>query len=243
MSAPRSGLGLVLPFAVMAALVFGLTAWLYLYRLEHTLTQVEDSRLRFTLQDLRADFEKSLDRGLALRELPGAQAAIEAEARQDGDVLSLTVLDASGRAAWHTGRAAPAMHLPRSESIQRDAAAITAVTPLLAMDGTVAGALVLRYSDQPHARTVLALTLRLAAAALAATTITSAIFAVALRRLLRRRDHLLGQAGQALGTHRAGPDTPPEVAELVDKVNQTASTALVEVTAARHALSEQERAG
>ncbi|MGZ3183938.1 MAG: hypothetical protein ACXU8N_15985 [Telluria sp.] len=244
MPTTRAGLGLVLPFACMAALLFGLSAWLYLFQLEHILVQVEESRLRFTLADLRADFEKGLDRGFAIRQLPSAQAAIDTELRQDADMVWLCVLDARGAAVFRAGPNAPAVfQVPDHERIDRDDDGATGTTLLTDDAGHAAGALAVRYSGRGHARIMAALTLRLALAALAATCATTACFAWALRRLRRRGERLLAQAAEGLAQHKPERGSDQAVAEMVDQVNQTAATALVEVTAARHALGGSEAAG
>lgn len=235
MTHARPGPGLVLPFAAMAALVFGLTAWLYLYKLEHTLAQVEDSRLRFTLADLRADFEKGLDRGFALSQLPNAQAAIDTETRQDRDLEFLAVLDARGAQVWRSGSGNSAGIVGGPE-FARTGTSTSGWVPLTSNDGARAGALVLRYSNRAHTAIVNALTWQLVLAALLATGITSAGYCLALGRLLRRRETLFAQATTALGAARMPPATDPALARMIDNVNHTAATALVELTAARHAV-------
>jgi hypothetical protein len=231
----RPGPGLVLPFAAMAALVFGLTSWLYLYKLEHTLTQVEESRLRFTLADLRADFEKGLDRGFTLDRLPNAQAAIDTEARQDPDLEGLAVLDARGARVWRTGSAPDGAVVGGPEFVRTPDSTL-GWAPLVGNDGARAGALALRYTNRAHAAIVRALAWRLSLAALAATLVTSAGYFLALRRLLRRRDRLFAQATTALGAARMPAATDPALARMIDHANQNAATALVELTAARHAI-------
>jgi hypothetical protein len=66
---------------------------------------------------------------------------------------------------------------------------------------------------------------------------------LALRRLLRLRERLFAQATTALGAARMPPATDPALAQMVDHVNQTAATALVELTAARHAIVAAQAAG
>ena len=113
----RSHTGFAALFGAMCALAFGLAAWMYGVRLEQTLSQVEASRVRFTLADLQADFEKSLDRGFAIGQLANAQAALEAEARQDPGILSITVIGGRAppvphRPATAAGRIAPGRRFP-----------------------------------------------------------------------------------------------------------------------------------
>ncbi|HEY1044270.1 MAG TPA: hypothetical protein VGE60_10440 [Telluria sp.] len=238
----RSHAGLAALFAAMCALAFGLAALLYGVRLEQTLAQVEASRVRFTLADLRADFEKSLDRGYAIGQLANAQAALEAEARQDPGILSLTVKGPDGRPLFHAGAALPAEAPLPDRDLLRGRDAITAATPLTYNYGALAGTLVMRYSNASHDAIMRAIAVRLALAASAATILSSIVFVRGLRALDRRRLDLAGQVERALEAVRMPHDMDAEVNELVDKVNKTSATALVELTAARHAMSQPEAA-
>ena len=98
--------------------------------------------------------------------------------------------------------------------------------------------LAMRYSNRSHDEIMAALALRLALAAGAASIVSTLAFAACLRAQERRRQALGDQVDRALGATRRPPDTEPELAELVDRVNQTSATALVELTAARHVVSE-----
>ena len=238
MPTARTRAALAAPFALACALAFGLAAWLHYARLEQALWSIEESRVRYTLADLRLDFEKSLDRGFSIGQLAHAQSAIEAEARLDGDILSLTVLDPQGKPVFHTGRAAPPAPLPPDarEINRREGTDIVAATALAHDYGAPAGTLVMRYAGRVHGNVMAALALRLALAALAATLLSTLGLAYWLRRLDARKAAVAAQVDRALGAQRMPADTEPLIAELVDKVNQTATTALVEVTAARHAL-------
>lgn len=242
MSTARFHTGPAALFAALCALAFGLAAWLHAARMEATLTEVEASRILFTLADLGADFEKSLDRGYDITQLANAQAALEAEARNDPDILSLSVSDARGRQAFHTGQ--PALiggAQPLARAFYRSADGIIATLPLTYNHGALAGTLLMRYSERPHARIMAAIWLRLALAASAATALSTLVFVACLRHLERRRQQLAAQVDEALGGGVRRPSaTDPELHQLVDSVNQTSATALVELTAARHALSASE---
>lgn len=235
----RTRVALVAPFALACALAFGLAAWLYHARLDQILWTIEESRVRYTLADLRLDFEKGLDRGFAIGQLSHAQAAIEAEARLDSEILALTVVDAHGKPVFHTGRAAPPPPVPPglADLVRRSGNDIVASTALSHDYGEPAGALVMRYSGRVHSQVMAAIALRLSLATLAATLLSTLGLVFGLRRLDARKDAVGVQVDRALGAQRIPADTEPTVNELVDKVNQTAATALVEVTAAKHALS------
>ena len=238
MAPARTLAGFAVLFAALCGLAFGLAAWVYGVRLEKTLSQVEASRVRFTLADLQADFEKSLDRGYAIGQLANAQAALEAEARQDPGILSLTVTGTGGRQLFHTGEALPAGALGGPRSFWRAPDAITATTTLTYNYGAPAGALVMRYSNRGHHEIMRALALRLGLATCVATILSTMAFVACLRALDRRRQSLATQVDRALGASRRQAGTEPELDELVDNVNQTTATALVELTAARHSVSQ-----
>lgn len=238
MSTARSNTGPAALFAALCALAFGLAAWLYGARLDGILSQVEASRIRFTLSDLSADFEKSMDRGFDIGQLANAQATLEAEARQDKGILALAVFDADGRQVFHTGHAiGAASPAARRMQVERTESAIVAATTLNYNHGAPAGTLVMHYSNGPHREIMAALALRLALAACAATMLSTFAFVACLRRLEERREAIGAQVDQSLGSLRKSTNSEPDVADLVDNVNQTAATALVELTAARHVLA------
>ena len=238
MSTARSNTGPAALFAALCALAFGLAAWLYGARLDGILSQVEASRIRFTLSDLSADFEKSMDRGFDIGQLANAQAALEAEARQDKGILALAVFDAQGRQVFNTGQAITADGLPSKRMhVQRTRGAIVAATALTYNYGAPAGTLVMHYSNEPHRELMAAIVFRLALAAFTATLLSTLAFTACLRRLEQRRAALGEQVDQSLGSLRKSTNSEQDVADMVDNVNQTAATALVELTAARHVLA------
>ena len=238
MSTARSNTGPAALFAALCALAFGLAAWLYGARLDGILSQVEASRIRFTLSDLSADFEKSMDRGFDIGQLANAQAALEAEARQDKGILALAVFDPQGRPVFRTGQSITADGLPSKRMhVQRTSSAIVAATALTYNHGAPAGALVMHYSTEPHREIMAAIVLRLSLAAMAATALSTLAFVACARRLEQRRAALGEQVDQSLGSLRKSTNSEQDVADMVDNVNQTAATALVELTAARHVLA------
>lgn len=239
MNTAQSNTGPAALFAALCALAFGLAAWLYGARLDGILSQVEASRVRFTLSDLSADFEKSMDRGFDIGQLANAQAALEAEARQDKAILALAVFDAQGQQVFHTGQAIGAAGNVRARRmhILLTDGAIVASTALTYNHGAPAGSLVMHYSTGPHQEIMAAVGLRLALAACAATALSTLAFAACLRRLEQRRETIGMQVDQSLGSLRKSTNSEQDVADLVDDVNQTAATALVELTAARHVLA------
>ena len=115
--------------------------------------------------------------------------------------------------------------------------AIVAATSLSYNHGAPAGSLVMHYSNGPHRDIMATLALRLALAACAATALSTLAFLTCLRHLEQRREAIGAQVDQSIGSLRKSTNSDPEITDLVVNVNQTAATALVELTAARHVLA------
>jgi hypothetical protein len=225
MTLQRSSLKLLTPFLLLAALGFGLSAWIYAKRIEHTLMRAEISRLQFTLDDLKADIEQGLAAGQSLRELANAQPALEAEARLDPDIALIAARDRNGRIVYQSG------------TDQAGNATPTAVAELLGPDGEEAGTLAVwlgtRSRDAVAARARIGLALAALCAALATVTATMA----AMAWLVRRKDEVLEAIAD--GLEPTGKATDPRIARLVDEVNQQAATTLVNIAATRHLLQQR----
>lgn len=216
----HASLELLAPFLLLAALGFGLAAWLYDQRIGQTLEQAEISRLQFTLADLKADFEQGTGQGFALGDLANAQPALEAEARLDPSIDSIAVLDLQGNALHRAGPAQPGDAGPRVSA------------PLIGKDGKAAGTLAIwvgtRHRDAILARTRTSLALAATAALLFAATAAMAV----MSWLARRKEEVLDAIADGLDHPGQGGDR--RTAQMVDEVNQRAATTLVEIAATRH---------
>lgn len=223
----RLSFRIVAPVVLVTALAAGLAVYFNLSALERTLADIEQSRLRFTLDELRTRLAA-----------PGqGQAALDFTARRDPDIASISVTDGAGAVLLHTGAALPApparLH---QEPFARDAAFITARTTLA--DG--AGELVIRYSLRRHGALVASASRRLTLVALAAVLACAACFVFAIEALARRMDATLGALDMALGEPRPGAAGRGQEAALAGQVRLTSKSALYEVSDARQALASED---
>ena len=226
MTRGRTSLELLAPFLLLAALAYGLVAWLYAGRIGQTLEQAETSRLQFTLSDLKADVEYGLAQGNALSDLANAQAALEAEVRLDPAIDSIAVLGPDGR-LLHQAGPAPAANGPPQVS-----------TPLLDKDGKPAGWLGVWLGKRQRDAMLARSRTGLALAAIAATLFTATAALAVMAWLTRRKEEVLDAIAEGL-EHPAHPGDR-RTAPLVDEVNQRAATTLVEIAAARHLFRQGE---
>lgn len=213
---------LLAPFLLLAALSFALPAAIYAQRIGLTLEEAERSRLRFTLDDLKADIEAGLARGDALADLANAQPALEAEARLDPTIDAIKVLGADGAAVYGAG---PLAVPPGSPTEQ---------VGLRGKDGQPAGSLAVWASPRSRDAVALRAGTGLAMAALAATLFVATAAMAVMAWLARRRDDVLGAFADALEHPQMAGDP------LAAAAREKATTTLVEIAAARHLAQQEE---
>ena len=242
----RQGVLVAAPIVLVAVLALALTVFLNVGKLDRTLAEVEESRLRFTLGELRATLETGLDLGLTVQGLGNAQAALEAQLRQDPDIVSMAVTDSAGVLVFSAGAAAPAgpLSLPpprKRDWLARDAGLLTLGTTLSNNFGATAGALVLRYATAKREAAIGAIARALWLAALAAVLITGLCFSVGIGMLVRRMQRTLDTMAEALDHSTADGPTGPASA-LAAQVRRTAEQALHDIEAAQAHLAPQGKA-
>ncbi|MES2127878.1 MAG: hypothetical protein V4463_11455 [Pseudomonadota bacterium] len=245
METVRPGLRLAAPFVLIAALLLAMVVLLNLGKLERTLADVEESRLRYIVGELREKLEAGIAPGVPLSKLGNAQVLIDAQMRQDRDIISLSVIDPGGTRVFHHG-AEPAIPFePLSQQrdqdwSSRDAGSVSLGSTLSDSFGAVAGAVVLRYSNHEHGELVNSIALRLALAALGAAAAVSLCFMGGLHFLARRLSFRLASLEDAIEAQRPARAADPRITALAEQVKQSSRTALVEVTAARQALAGED---
>jgi hypothetical protein len=230
------------PIVLVSALAIGLTVFLNVGKLERTLDEVEQSKLHFTLADLKDNLETGLDLGLLLRGLENAQAAIDFETRADPDILSISVVDTEGLVVFHSGSAAATPMAPLGSFKgagwnRREPDALVAGLKLSNNFGVTAGAVVLRYSPRSHDRFVQAISSQLGAAALAAMLLSSACFVVGIQMLGRRMTGTLRTMEDALEGKPLDPRSDAAAQALGAQCGQTTAAARAELQAAHQALA------
>lgn len=239
MTRSRPSFNLSAPIVLVAALALALTVFLNVGKLDRTLGEVQQSRLRFTLGELRSNLETGLDLGLTVQGLGNAQAALDEERRLDPDIVSISILGPDGALVFNSGTAPASL---RTAGAQRDWVARSGEvvgTPLKNNLGQHAGALVLRYSSRAQDSAVGLIARELSLAALCALLVTAVCFVQGIRLLLRRMDATLASMEGALGA-RFGAGGDRYAADLVEQVNRKGAAALHDIQAAHDRLARGE---
>ncbi|MES2296701.1 MAG: hypothetical protein V4582_06635 [Pseudomonadota bacterium] len=230
-----------MPIVLVSALAIGLTLFLNVGKLDRTLGEVEQSRLRYTLNDLSDTLETGLDLGLPVKALGNAQAAIDYEAQQDPDIESISVIDETGALVFHTGAPDAAAFKPPAQIhshdwVVRAPLAVTIGTKLSNNFGKVAGAVVLRYSAARHNGFVATISRQLGKAALAVLLATGLLLLAGIHMLVRRMQASLDTMEAVLEGAHGQVDGASDAAALARHVRQTAQAAQDDVSAVHQTL-------
>lgn len=231
MAMSRLSITITAPIVLISALAIGLTVFLNVGKLDRTLGELEQSRLRFTLNNLRENLETGLDLGLPVKGLGNAQAAIDREARQDPDIVSISVLDDAGAVAFSTGHPA-------------DSEIVKLRTGMSNNLGVQVGAIELHYSRRAHDGFIAGISRQLTMAALAAGVLSSLIAVLGIRLWVRRIGRTLSSIETTLATGQPPLRKPDRhAAALAARVNQSAHGALRELEQAERAITSADVAG
>ncbi len=231
MAMSRLSVTITAPIILISVLAIALTVFLNIGKLDRTLSELEESRLRFTLNALRDNLETGLDLGLPVNGLGNAQAAIDFEASQDHGIVAIIVRDPAGTPVYATGRTPDRRDIRVASPLQNDL-------------GVTAGTLELHYSRGGHDAFMSGITGQLVEAAVVATLVTAALAALGIRLWVRRIRRTLGTIEQAFDPHApALPETDSQAARLAQEVTQTASQARRDLREAREALRGPDAAG
>jgi hypothetical protein len=232
MAMSRLSISITAPIVLVSALAVGLTVFLNVGKLDRTLGELEQSRLRFTLNNLRENLETGLDLGLPVKGLGNAQAAIDREARADPDIVSIAVLDDHGTVAFRTSRVVDG----GSETVRLR----TGMSNNL---GVTMGAIELAYSRRSHERFMAGISSQLRIAAIVAIIASSALTVLGIRLWVRRIRRTLSSIEHTLdqGTPPQHPDR--RAAALAEQVNRSTQDALQELDRAERAITSADVAG
>lgn len=231
MAMSRLSMTITAPIVLISALAIGLTVFLNVGKLDRTLSELEDSRLRFTVNVLRQNLETGLDLGLPVRGLGNAQAAIDFEALQDPDIVAIIVKDDKGRPAFTTGRPA-----------ERNSVAVS--TPLSNNLGVTVGAIELQYSRRGHDQLIAGISRQLLLAGLLATAVSTLLAVLGTRLWVRRIGRTLGSIEHALDASAPPVPKPDRYAvALAEQAAHSADRALRELEQARRAITCKDVAG
>jgi hypothetical protein len=157
-------LRIVLPVVAIASSAVAFNGYLSYAKFEKHLSQLELSRMRFSVDDIKNNLETGLRLGLPIRALSNAQEIVTSSAQKERDVLSIEVIDHEGKPAFRGGSLVPDKAYPRgwqSTVLRRQrpmetmtADAFLLLIPLVGMTEDSSGALLVRYSREVHDRTM-----------------------------------------------------------------------------------------
>lgn len=229
---------LSVPIILVTALALWLAISLSLATLERTLREVEESRLRFIASELRDSLQAGTGLGLAFAGSGKAQAIIDAAAREDVGIVSISVVDAHGVVVFNSG-AVPATPFPPLAPADGGEwlARADSTTTFGARFAHAGGGVVVRYSAAPHKRQVAEVARTLALGGAAAVALVALCFVFGFQALLARTRRSIEAIEASVGERTIHPDADRHAADLVEQVNLTCKTAVHEVNAARQILA------
>lgn len=241
------GVKITIPVIFIAVLAILLTAFLNHGKFVRTTTELESTRIRFVVNDIKANLETGLGLGLSLKSLANAQEVIDFEARKDTSILAIVIYDETGAVVFHSGRSLGTT-IPttwRQSANERhehnwliaDDDALVVGANLTSAIGTAAGGVALRYSRQVHNDVVdsVARSLKLASAAVIALTVLAAL--VGVNVLVRQTDSKLKRIEELLDPEKLDSPEPPrkqdgsEAMGLAADVLHTSRSALRDLSA------------
>ena len=157
-------LRIVLPVVAIASFAIVFNGYLSYAKFEKHLSQVELSRMRFSVDEMKNNLETGLRLGLQIRALSNAQEIVTSSAQKDRGVLSIEVIDHEGKVIFRSGAPVTEKTYPRGwrtavlgrqkplETLSSDAFFL--MIPLVGMTEDSSGALAFRYSRDGHDRTM-----------------------------------------------------------------------------------------
>ena len=234
---------LVMACAVVAALNY--------FKFERLLVAQQSRVLMVTAQDLSDTFERSINLGVRLMGVPGAQALLDSRWASDRTIRRLSVVDTAGVILFDTDRAAigqtmpdPLLRTGSDGSVRVSAMGLLWIAaPIVNGFQQTEGMLLLAYDRSvAHARlNAIALEIiRPTAVVLAVVIPLAVVLAFLITRPTRRRFLALERA--MLGLKAAGPEPPvaKAVRAAVSQAERTLEAAERDLEAAA-ALRDEER--
>jgi hypothetical protein len=189
MTIARLSLRLSAPIVLVCALGIGLTVFLNVGKFDRTLAEVEESRLRFSLNELRTTLETGLDLGLPVTGLGNAQLALDRELSTDRDIVSVSVIDPAGTVVFNSGSApasfAALSTIAHNDWLLREEGSVTVGTKLTNNLGVASGAVVLRYATRARSRMVGAVSAKLSTMAAITVLLATLVLAGGIHLILR----------------------------------------------------------
>ncbi len=230
------GLSLKIALPMLAITVWGIAfnGYLNYAKFEKHLTQVEMSRMRYAVDDIRGNLETGLRLGLPVKAISNAQEIMAFAMRKDASIISLDVLDHEGKVIFSSGQKEPFRYAPgnwrillmsRHKSVELMVAdAFLLITPLVGITADFSGALMVRYARDTHD-----LTMREVAGALVPTNLMAILLsilvgALGIYLLIRAALGRIRSAEQALSAGSSGAEAPSHDVRSAGDVDSIQST-------------------
>ncbi len=157
-------LKITLPVLSIAIFAIAFNGYLNYAKFEKHLIQVELSRMRFSVDDIRANLEIGLRLGLQIKAVANAQEIITFAAKKDSSIISIDVLSHEGDPLFSTGRERTLLSAPKNwhTSVIKKLKTIEIITPdsfliiapLQGITEDFSGAMAIRYSREMHDKTM-----------------------------------------------------------------------------------------
>ncbi len=209
--------------AAMLVIACALTAALNYLKFEKLLLGQQGRVLEIVATDLAEVFERSMNLGVRLPGVPGAQALLERRRSTDTLVGGLSVIDATGRILFDTdrqriGEDVPPYLLPPATAsgawhVRRDGRYWIGV-PIVNSFGQAEGALLLAYGREAVDARLDAILLSMARSALIGLAIAIPLGSVAIFLLARGTRRWFAALGQATALEARQEEIPVEAAEF-----------------------------
>lgn len=152
------------PVLAIAMLAIAFNGYLNYAKFEKHLAQVEMSRMKYSVDDVRGSLETGLRLGLPVRAIANAQEVITFAARKDPSILSIRVFDHEGKVVFRAGQEEQFRHVPgnwritvldRRKSLERITPdSFLLISPLAGITADFSGALMVQYSRDVHDSTM-----------------------------------------------------------------------------------------
>ena len=233
-----------IPIVVVSALAFWLSIAVTIGHLERELHKIQESHLRFSLDELRARLQSGLDFDVQFAGAGKAQELLDRAVRADARIASIGVTDPAGARVFTSGDASRVPRLSQEEQrmpvfSMRDADSLVMSSALQDDSGAYAGAVAVRYNtSEPLAALALA-TRELALAACASVVVLAVCCVLGFHALMRHSQRRFDLMASRLGSVRAHAGFDAGIL-LVEQASMTSKTALHEVNAARDTLASRE---
>ena len=207
----RLSLKITTPIAIISAMAIGLTAYLNISKFDRTLNDLEKSRLQMVVGDIKANLETGLSLGLPLKSLDNAHALIDAQAKQDPNILDILVHDENGVVlfqnetqrtfstipqAWRlaaTGQGERAWFL-KEEGTKTEEPALVVTATLSGGISQDLGGVAIRYSMAAHQNTLREVQEKLVLASLANIFVTALLCYLGIKLFTRIENQNPGKA-------------------------------------------------